>query len=219
MNNNLEALVRLLVPLSFMAIWALTSLFNRESKITPVKPSINRRPTPTPQRTEPSLRFGSQTPTSIRSEAEIRAKRALQTRPSTASDGIVVLSSSDDRKGKRSSNPAPSGSKGGRSNRASNIRPLDAPQKQAKLAGVTQNVSQHSINTNLNVPLQISPDQSILGSPVSAPQSAKQPVAADRVHADRDGLRETLADPSRLRQAFLLNEILQPPVSMRRRHN
>ncbi len=44
MNNNWESLIRAIVPLSFMAIWALTSLFNRDTKPKPVI-----RPTPRPE--------------------------------------------------------------------------------------------------------------------------------------------------------------------------
>lgn len=216
MNNNFEALVRLLVPLSFMAIWALTSLFNRESKSSPARPSLNRRPSPNPQRTEPTLRFGSQSPAALKSEAEIRAKRAAQTsRPAVTSDGIVVLSSSEDRRGKRNSGQAPSSSKSNRSGRSSNIRPLEAPQKQTKLAGVSQNVSQHSINTNLNVPLLLSPDQPLLGAPSTATQSSPRGSSDDASSPRRDGVMASLMDPARLREAFLINEILRPPVALR----
>src|SRR5579875_2178350 len=50
MRNNFELLLQFIVPLTFLAIWALTSLLNRDAQPLPPRPGAGRGPGPGPAR-------------------------------------------------------------------------------------------------------------------------------------------------------------------------
>lgn len=228
MNNNWESLIRAIVPLSFMAIWALTSLFNRESKPKPINRPVPRpdlaRGGMSPRGGEPTMRFPS---------AASASPSSLPPRRPPArgrdDDGIVILSSETnrlDREREKRNNAAAAGMK-----RANRGKPLVPPRKpepasspgsasnptRTKLAGVSQNVNQHLANTNLELtPLAAMPTMPTLGLTGTTPAAAVA-VVSPSGNGFRSASTLGLADPVRLREAFVLNEILQPPVSMRTR--
>ena len=223
MNNNWESLIRAIVPLSFMAIWALTSLFNRETK---PKPMIRSTPRPDGVRGgmaqrpgEPPLRFAS----SANRPINPAPPRRPPTRP-TDDEGITILSSETNRldreKEKRFVTALTTGSK--RATRGKPVVPQRklepaASRTRTKLAGVSQNVNQHLASTNLELtPIATMPVGPSLGLTGSTPAAAVAVGGAVQGGPNSAiGLR--LADPARLREAFILNELLQPPVSMRAR--
>ena len=223
MNNNWESLIRAIVPLSFMAIWALTSLFNRDTK---PKPVIRPTPRPTgarggmpPRPAEPPLRFAS---TANRPTTPVALRR--EPSRSVEDEGIVILSSEtirlDREKEKRFASAAAAGSK--RATRGKPVVPQRksdaAPtQSRTKLAGVNQNVNQHLASTNLELtPLTTTPINPALGLTGTTP-AAPVAVGSTIQGGPQSAIGLRLADPVRLREAFVLNELLQPPVSMRTR--
>lgn len=229
MNNNWESLIRAIVPLSFMAIWALTSLFNRESKPKPInrptpRPDLARGGMP-PRGGEPTMRFPSSPgPSSSTLPARRPPVRGRD------DDGIVILSSETnrlDREREKRNNAAAAGMK--RANRGKPLVPSRKPEPAAnsssapnstrtKLAGVSQNVNQHLANTNLELaPLAAMPAMPTLGLTGTTPAAAVAVVSPSGSSGSRSAATLGLADPVRLREAFVLNEILQPPVSMRSR--
>ncbi len=219
MNNNWESLIRAIVPLSFMAIWALTSLFNRDSKPKPSMMSTPPRPNNqglvnTPRTGEPTLRWSSPSATSTATTGNRSPLRM------GGDDGIVILSSDSRTRGERNSGGT-FGSNAG-SKRPSKGKPV-VPQRKAeptstrtKLAGVNQNVNQHLTNATIEMaPLASMPPMASMtplglsSSPTAAPDSIGV--------SPRSVTALALSDPTRLREAFVLNEILLPPVSMRSR--
>ena len=224
MNNNWESLIRAIVPLSFMAIWALTSLFNRDAKPKPVV-----RPTPRPDGArggggprpsgEPPLRFAT---TANRPAAQAPPRRP-PSRPAE-DEGIIILSSEtirlDREKEKRFASASTPGVK--RATRGKPVVPQRKPEPEpsrtrTKLAGVSQNVNQHLTNTNLELsPIQGMPVSQSLGLTGTTPAAAVA-VGSEVQGGPNSVIGLYLADPARLREAFILNEILQPPVSMRTR--
>ena len=54
---RLEFLLQFIVPLTFLAIWALTSLLNRDAQPLPPRPGAGRGPGPGPMRTGPGGGF------------------------------------------------------------------------------------------------------------------------------------------------------------------
>ncbi len=223
MNANWESLIRAIVPLSFMAIWALTSLFNRDTKPKPTLRPMNRpdgsRVGMTTQPTEPTLRFGSGSGGSATSNA-VRRPVPRQ----SDDDGIVILSSETNRLERdREKRLIPTTTTAKRASRGKPLVPQrkadPAPTRAPRLAGVSQNVNQHLTTTNLELtPLASMPPVASLG--LSGVGSAAAVVVQSGIQTG-GGVRPSvgfgLNDPKRLREAFVLNEILQPPVSMRAR--
>ena len=221
MNNNWESLIRAIVPLSFMAIWALTSLFNRESKSKPqlrptFRPDGSRVGMP-PRPGEPPLRFAS----TGGGGSNSTAPRSPPVRPND-DEGIVILSSETNRLEREKEKRFGTGGGSKKASRGKPIVPQRKPEPspsrtRTKLAGVSQNVNQHLASTNLELtPLPSMPTSPTLGLTGSlSPAAVAVGGAVEGGPRSAIGLR--LADPARLREAFVLNEILQPPVSMRTR--
>jgi len=216
--NNWDALIRLIVPLSFMAIWALTSLFNRESRVKPGTRPTPLRPNPGPmtgpRSGEPTLRWN--TPMAPNRSTNPPGRTPIRV---GGDDGIVILSSENMRNERETGGRTVLGLGGKRPTKG---KPVVPPRKaepsppRSKLAGVSQNVNQHLTNTNLELtPLMAMPP----GSAMPSLGLSSLPTATpDMIGAiPRTATAIALNDPKKLREALLLNEILSPPVSMRNR--
>ncbi len=220
MNQNWDSLIRAIVPLSFMAIWALTSLFNRDSKPKPSPMSAPRRPINPgpgsgPLASEPTLRWSSTTgPGSTSSSAKRPPVRV------GGDDGIVILSSDTRTRAERLvAGQFSTGNGAKRPNKGKPVVPQRKPeptQTRTKLAGVSQNVNQHLTNSTIEMPPLVSMPPMASMSPLglnSLPTAAPDSIGVIPLSVTA----RALADPVRLREAFVLNEILLPPVSMRNR--
>ncbi len=211
MNGNWDQLIRAIVPLSFLAIWALTSLFNRESKAFPARPA-GPQPAPGPRPGEPTLRWGPTAPPPPTGPRRVaigdddiliippdpaRAARPGQARP-------LAGPQAGPRRGAKARPAAPAG------RRAEPVAPA-----RMKLADVNQNVNQHLTQSTLDLaPLSAMPP-SATSTTLGLSTSPMSHAAA--VLPTVSSLTNSLADPVRLREAFMLNEILQPPVALRGR--
>ncbi len=151
-----------------------------------------------------------------------------------ADDGIVILepdarsrnqpasSASAATTGSRSPRPAQArrGTRGRSPSTPSPTKSVEAARPRALTSFVAQSMAQKK-----NRPLEIAPLSSPL-APINSPlhdatsaattlDPAKTPTALPAVNAGE--LLELLAKPTRMRATFLLSEILQPPIALRRR--
>ena len=221
MNPNWDSLIRAIVPLSFMAIWALTSLFNRDSKPKPSAMTMPPRPLNPgqgsgPRMGEPTLRWSSTTSGTGSTAAPVK-------RPPVrvgGDDGIVILSSETKARAERLvAGQFSTGNGAKRPNKGKPVVPQRKPettQTRTKLAGVSQNVNQHLTNSTIEMTPLVSMPPMASMSPLGL--SSLPTVAPDSIGVvPLSVTARALADPARLREAFVLNEILLPPVSMRSR--
>ncbi len=203
-NNNWDQLLRLIVPLSFLAIWALTSLFNRETKPMPTARSTGPTPPFGPRPADPTLRWS---PTSVQQNAGLR-------RVPVGDDDILVIPSDASRQARPGQPGGPR--RPGRAKPVASPAPLkkiEPVSGRPRLAGVTQNVNQHLTRATLDMlPLTAMPPtatSTTLGLSTSPSALARNSVPWV------SALATSLSDPVRLREAFVVNEILQPPLALR----
>ena len=207
--NNIDNLIKYLVPFSFLAIWAITSLLNRETKPAPARRPIGDRPGSLGNRPgEPTLRWGA--PNSSGSSARDR-------RTTLGTDDDIVILSSDDARLSRPPRPKPNPPATTR--RTARTRPQSRPARVPQAAPTPSLVSgvNQSINQQLATSIDLAPlpsiDRNLAAETIPAglpPPPSAAPVPGVRLAA-------LLTDPERVREALLIREILGPPVSLRPR--
>ena len=211
-NGNWDQLIRAIVPLTFLAIWAITSLFNRESKTAPPARSTTNPPGFGPRPGEPAMRWSP--PANPRPGGQPATARRVP----MGDDDIMVIPS-DGSRGGRATPIKPTTSLLNR--RGTKGRPAAAPVTRAepvstrtKLAGVSQNVNQHLTSVSIDMaPLTAMPASA---TSMSMSLATAPSVAAVAYHAPLVTLLSAaLADPVRLREAIIISEILQPPLALR----
>jgi hypothetical protein len=225
---HLDGFLHYIVPLTFLAIWALTSLFNREAQ--PLPPRTVRPPGPpdpkpgtkpsgyapaTTGRGDPSLRWSSPTagdrPATRRPvgrpDDEILIIEETR-RPAAQPPGRTNLGGS--RRGTRS-RPVPPSVASKRPEPAS-LRPLSGA------LGPSVPIAQQ-----MGRPLELNP-LSMPASPLMGTEArnlsktVSEPTRMpDRPIPVTDDFRLLLSTPAKLREAIIVNEILQPPLALRRR--
>jgi hypothetical protein len=211
MNNNWDQLIRAIVPLTFLAIWALTSLFNRETKTFPPRPP-GAPPQPLgPRPGEPTMRWSPPPPT----------LNPTPRRVPIGDNDIVILQPDPSRAG-RPGQARPSPQAGGPRRGALRGKPAAPPARvpepaasRQRLGGVNQNVNQQLANPVGMTPLtSIAPMSTSTGSSLaSAPSSPSRTTTPVPTIST---LIPLMNDPIRLREAFLVNELLKPPLALRR---
>ncbi len=195
------------MPLAFLAIWALTALFNREGNSVPAartgpppnpygpRPGIPPRVPPATDR-PPALRWGPQAV-------------APNTPRAGGDDDIVIL---EGPRLTRTVVPRPQ----------RRVRPKPTPPVAPKPAPIIStrigmgNVSQ-SVNQQIVAPLTIEPLTSQVSAVVTSPTvtTAAKPLGPDRSPLAALGIGRALSDPQRIREAIIVNEILRPPLALR----
>ncbi|HEY2157173.1 MAG TPA: hypothetical protein VGH33_16215 [Isosphaeraceae bacterium] len=201
---DLDTLLKAVVPLAFLAIWALTALFNREGNTLPARtvgppnpygprPSIPPR-VAGPADRPPALRWGPQAAAPPRAGGD---------------DDIVII---EGPRLTRSVAPRP----------PRRIRPKPTPPVAPKPAPIIStrigmgNVTQ-SVNQQLVAPLTIEPLTSQASAVVSRAvvATAAKPVDLTSSPLSALGLGRSLIEPQRLREAIVISEILRPPLALR----
>jgi hypothetical protein len=199
-----QLILRAIVPFSFVAIWALTALFNKESsKGFPGRPP-GPSPSNGPKPGDPNLRWAPPARTS---------QPPVVRRVPIGEDDILIIPNNPSRsvkapqqgvrrlvKGRQATPPA---------------RKVDPPASRGKLAGVSQNVNQ-----SLAKPIELTPLNTIAPmATTSGSDLANAPSAPSKTSAvvTISTLRPLMNDPVRLREAFIVNELLRPPVALRGR--
>lgn len=208
MNNMLPYLV----TLGFLAIWALTHLFNREAEPLPPRPGRPpngngpRPPQPGgPTRAEPTMRWAQ--------PGAGPTARPAPPRPARLDDDIVILESEP----KRPAPPARS-TAGAAAKRSSRSKPSAAPPAKraeaapAKLLGAPLSASIAPLS---NRPVEFKP-LTLPQETLTTLEPAKKPApAAPKPTATTAALNipALLTSPDRVRESFILSQILQPPRS------
>lgn len=258
---QIEVLLKAIVPLSLLAIWALTALFNREGKPLPNRvggPSANPygpnpgsavgsgvtsrplRPAPPPGRPSPAPRPAtlpnSVAPSSVNRPPTLRwgppgsgVSGGGTSRTVGNDDDIVIIETSPGRPGSSSDCPSPGvGTYSGQGRgvgpaRRSKPKAVAGPPRPTRsseetstpdrgLSGVSQSVNQQLSASSMTVqPLSV---QSIASSVVVVGDASGR---LDHGPSPARSVIAALHDPIRVKEAILINEILSPPVSMRKR--
>ena len=203
--NKWDPLIRAIVPLTFVAIWALTALFNRESKGFPSKAPGSTPFGPRPG--EPAMRW-----------APPAASQPPGVRRVPIGDNDILIIQNDPARPVRQGQARPSQAAGPR--RSAKTKSVAPPVKKVepisgrpKLAGVSQNVNQQ-----LATPVGLTPLSAIVPMTTSTGSDlANAPSAPSKTSAvvTASTLTTLMADPIRLREAFIVNELLQPPLALR----
>jgi hypothetical protein len=234
---RIDNLFQFIVPLTFLAIWALTSLLNREAQPLPPrtgrpKPPNGLGPGPGTLRSElvnrdPNARWGAPTAGERPAPPTAPASRRPAGRPD---DEILIIEETRRPSGSSPSSASPllrPGAAGG-SRRGNRARPAPAPSPKRletasprPLSGAVGPAS--PINSPMSKTLELNP-LSLPASPLmsSDPRDLARAVAEPTRQAARpaavwDDFRLLLSTPSKLREAIIVNEILQPPLSLRSR--
>jgi hypothetical protein len=205
MNNWTELIVKILVPMTFFAIWAITSLFNRESKgFTPRPPGQGTSSGVRPG--DPTLRWGSNT---YGPQRTVPARRVP-----LGDDDILIIPSDPTRPttAARSTNNRKAAK--GRQVVATPRKP-EPTSTRPKLGGVSQNVNQQLARPMDMTPLTtIAPMATSTGSDLAnAPTSPSKTSTVLTIST----LVPLMNDPMRLREAFIVNELFQKPLALRER--
>jgi hypothetical protein len=199
-----QIILRAIVPISFAAIWILTALFNRESKGFPPRPAPPAS-TLGPRPAEPTMRWA--TPPSTQPPGVRRVP--------IGDDDILIIQNDPSRPARLAPARPPQAVGSRRSTKARTPAPpakkVEPSTATTKLAGVSQNVNQ-----NLARPIELTPLTSIkpmatstdLAHAPSAPSKTSSVVTIST-------LIPLMHDPLRLREAFIVNDLLQPPLALR----
>jgi len=216
---DLEDLIKAVVPLSFLAIWALTSVFNREAK--PLPPMANRPPVPYPPR--PSVPPGGARPPEPKPvpanrEPTLRwsqpgqpaapAQGRSAPNPGGADDILIIRNEPVRPPLVQPTRPNVAQPRRGRSKSAAAPKPADQTTVRPTLGAFDTDVSQHLART-----IELPPLEQISSSGVNAAGRIPERIVPQVSLAD---LKRSLRDPARVREAFILNEVIQPPLSHRR---
>jgi hypothetical protein len=256
-----EILIQFIVPLMFLAIWALTSLLNRDAQPLPPRPGRQPGaggPRPLGQAPgRPDLRsLGPGTPTPARTATRMEERSIWPQTPSTAAtarernvprpplksvDEAIVYLENDPIKRNNSrqpstSSPAAGVFQGPRSPRAAQQRKVSRGRSitsnnatgQGREEPKTRRALSDQVNQSMalqrNKPLEIAPlvtPLAPLSLPLSqasvAPQSRQERGLGSSATPSVSDIRTMLSSPGKLREFALFTEILQPPVSLRRR--
>jgi len=225
---RIEQLSHFIVPLAFAAIWALTSLFNREAQPLPPRAGGVRPPGPRPgspqartavssPRNEPDPSRPadrSQSPTDpgrrdnerygARPQPEVRRAPANPPKPAPGAKRVV--------KGRPT--PAPQTPQPRDRNESTPRHKLEIP-----LTTSTSGPAAAPRGGHLD-PLSLPPSPLLSGdTPIAMRAEDRNARADERDHVTADALLRLLLNPARLRETLLVNELLQPPVSMRGRRS
>jgi hypothetical protein len=209
---DLDSLWKVIVPLAFLAIWALTALFNRDAK--PLPNRVQGSPSP----------YGPRPPAPTRTTVVERSPTLRWSPQGTASparsgsgndDDIVILDSP------RQQPLRPGPARGVPSTRRTRPKPV-APAKPAATAAkpkVSQSGISQTVNQQITGGLTIEPL-----STSSVPSTSIATVAAAAPRGEQGGtfrrsvsVAALINSPEKIREAILVSEILQPPLALRHR--
>ncbi len=228
---RLDSLFPFIVPLTFLAIWALTSLLNRDAQPLPPRPGRSGPPRPprpmsgpAAARAQPAREWGG--PQSRPLERQRPAPLSGLSRGASGDEGIVILGpSNESRRGGRGDLAPPpprppraaKAQRGGKGRGAAGSRSQTPEQSTPRALSAMVN---ESMAETRNRPLEITPLASPL-TPLMVPLSGASSALAAEKAVDRpvgvpvEHIRLALSAPDRLRELALLSEILKPPLSLR----
>ena len=225
---RIESLIQFIIPLTFLAIWALTALFNREAQQLP--PRTTRMPGPTgprpgvaPQPARPPVERRpepfARPNTAPRQEPQ---RRPAQRTARSSDDDILIIDADPRRPSIVTTRVAGPGVRRGARARE---KPAAAP-KRAEPA--PQRTLSSSMTSASSIASEVAQPRSLTAlalpaSPLFAAGPIDLPVAdalkgreGDRLTFSANDFRTLISSRDRLRESLIMNEILQPPLAMRR---
>lgn len=221
MGNGVN-LFQFIVPLTFLAIWALTSLINREAQPLPPRtgrppgpprprpgggpPSLGRPPE---RRVEPFSRDAS-----TRRPMPANQGRPAPPQPGAGGDDGILIIESESRKP-----TLPPGSRRGSRSRSASV---PAPKREEKVTprALTASMGEEAAAnqsrnreltplTKMLVPLSVPVSQEVAATPHTPARSASLSALTSQE------IMLLLKTPAKLREAIILNELIQPPLALR----
>ncbi len=203
MNNNPEALLKLVVPAIFFILWAVNQLFNKEKAAArgAVSPIFGPRPGGLPPAPRPGERGRPQSPPYR--DVTYEQAPALGRRPNPGSgrqaDDLLVIR--DERRPTPAQSAKPRGA-----------RPQAPPTNPARSGRGSSQAGRNPAGAGKAPP---APPAYVSVTPTALMSDLPSKIS-DQGPMPFTQLRDSLTNPQRVREAFLLNELIQPPVSMRR---
>jgi hypothetical protein len=229
MNNaQWELLLKLIVPAIFVLSWVFKQAVDPDSKM-PKMPQKRGGPQPSRPPVQPTVRGN---PTTSRSGAGEPARPSPRPEPLTtgrlSSGQEMVIVGSETRTTRSAPTPTrdPRSADRGRNDRqgrGGRGKPSGGRSASGRSAtGSEALIGRGSLTEPgglVDRPTYIGPLTTMDGaSSLSSDAGVAHTAAlASQPNRSSEQFRELLHDPSRLREAFVLNEILQPPVAQRRR--
>lgn len=217
---RIDQLYQFLVPLTFLAIWALTSLLNRDAQ--PLPPRVSGRP-PGPYGPGHAHERATKDADDRRADPFRRETRPQSPRPRpalSADDGIVILepNASVVRPGRagtqnprRAGRGKPTPQAQPKKKEAGPRQTFGAPLSSAPLTGSSVQQRQTLVPLSLEVATTIAETTSIQTSRIESPRT--RPVERKAVSIEE--IHELLRSPARVGEAFILSELLSPPLALR----
>ena len=225
-----ENIFQFIVPLTFFAIWALTSLFNREAQ--PLPPRSGRPVGPNEPRPRPTPPASPDAPSPVESGAD-RSQRdptMRWTKPSApdrppgrrpsgleeVDNDVLRIPAEPARRA-----PAPRSGEGPAPRRAARppTAPLPPPRRpEPKQASALSRSMEHDVALPVNRRLVLDAMPESLAAATATDMGLSAPLPARPAEPpplDGSDLRLMLTSPSKLHQAIILNELLQPPLALR----
>lgn len=206
MQGDFEMLIKIIIPVILLVFWALSNVFNRENpqnaakdRMTPnpSRPASYPPPRPVERRPAPAHRY-----VPPRENDEVLIIRAEPNRPQPRPGGNGP--------GRRQAGRQRGAQSGGPSGR----RAEPSPSRNRDLVGGSLATD---VNQSLTRPLELRPLSESLADSASVTNDPAPAASSAASSPSAAAIRTNLGDPSRIREAFVLNEILQPPLSLRRR--
>ena len=204
MRGELEVLIKLVIPAILLIFWALSNLFNRENAAqakgnSPLGPRPPGYPGPRPaERPRPTPPARQVPPSSSRGD-----------------DDILVIRSETNRPAARPGAPARKNPGRGRNPQSSPSRRAEpTPRPREQLGGRISADVQQVITRPFDVRPLTESGPEVIGR--DATDSALRDAAGTQL-ATLDDLRAALTSQRQIREAFVLNELLQRPIALRNR--
>lgn len=222
MNNQGEILIKLIIPAILLIFWALSNLFNRENNANAAAQARGATPGPRPSG-YPGPRPGERE--RDRNRTVVTTSRPAPPRP--RDDEVLIIRAETNPPPGRANNQAPGRSSPTTAQRRNAVRGKAAqvPQPRKPDAPTVRHVDLFDAKISRNVdqaatkPMEIRPLTESVAAVVTQSSLSSVPTMAAGLTPPSTilDLRIGLATQGRIREAFLLNEILQPPMALRNR--
>ncbi len=199
--NDFDLLIRLIIPAVLLVFWALSNLFNRDN--TAAKDGM---PRPSPLGPRPSSSF----PPAPRDRPSGSPPPTTPSRYAGGPKEDVLIIRAETPPPRPGSQPRRNAGRPRREPSSGPRRPVEPPPPRPR-DQVGGRISA-DVNQALPTSIDLRPLSQSVGDARVDASSFGQPAPAARPSSLPD-LRAILSDPDRVREAFLLNIILGPPVS------
>lgn len=195
--QDVDTLIKIIIPAILLIFWLLSNLFNRENaqKAARERTAVGNRPSNYP------------------SARPVDRRNVPAGRPSSQNDEVMIIRAEPKRPPAKTPPP-------GRKNQTRGRAAGGQPGRRNESTAASQNrvltggALVSDVNQSLTRPLEMKALGDQLASE-STPPAVTSSLTTGTPPASALDLRGALKDPTRVREAFILIEVLQPPVSQR----